>query len=122
MYLPHMPYADLAKRQELQRRRGRLPSWSTNLPFRYGSVPYLALGYLKMVRRPVGTAELRAFSTRLRDARAALDKIVDAGYATYDAERRATITDAGVTVLYILGWRGALARRHPEELDEDLDG
>ena len=63
--------------------------------------------------------------TRLKDnhvfAPAALDKIVDVGYATYDDERRATITDAGVTALYIMGWRGALARRHPEELDEDLD-
>lgn len=110
-----MPYADPAKRAELQRRLRNAPP----LPIRYGSAPCIALGYLKMVRRPVGTGELRALSPRLRDARAALDKLASFGYATLDWDGRATVTEAGVAALYELGKRHALNRRKGEQMDDE---
>lgn len=117
-----MPYADAAKRQEVQQNRRKTPEWATSVPFRCGSVPHVALTYLKMVNRPVGTGDLRALSDRMRDARAALDKLVDAGYAAYDADRRATITKQGVAAVYILGWKQAQLRRsRPVDRDDDID-
>lgn len=112
-----MPYADPARRAEYQKTR-RLTTGP--MPIRYGSVPYVALGYLKMVRRPVGTGELRALSPRLRDARAALDKLVECGYATSaDDGATAVVTPLGVAALYELGKRGALARRNKGEQVDD---
>lgn len=111
-----MPYADPVRRAQYQKTR-RVTTGP--MPIRYGSVPYVALGYLKMVRRPVGTGELRALSPRLRDARAALDKLVEVGYATYDADEMATVTEVGVAALYELGKRGALARRNKGEPVDD---
>lgn len=110
-----MPYADPAKRAELQRRR-RL---GAPLPVKWNSPPHIALGFLKMERhRFVAPQELVDLTPRLVAAVAVLDKLRRYGYAEVDSSGAARVTDNGVALLYEMAKRRAMKGMVCDEDDD----